>query len=110
MLTLFLFYLGIGLSSIVIALPLLFNKVKPNPWYGFRIRKTLENEAVWYAVNRHFAGRLLVSGVLVAVTAAGLYFAVPSLGVDVYSLTVLAVFVVSFTAGMAQSWKYMKGL
>lgn len=110
MLTLLLFYIGIGLLSILISLPLLFEKVKRNPIYGFRIRKTLENEQVWYAVNKHFAKRLLISGVCVVAASAGLYFLVPSLSVDVYSLAVLAVFVVSFTVGMVQSWKYMKSL
>jgi uncharacterized membrane protein YbhN (UPF0104 family) len=110
MFTLFLFYVGIGLLSILISLPLLFEKVKPNPIYGFRIRKTLENEAIWYAVNKHFAKRLLVSGALVAIASTALYALAPSLGVDLYSLTVLAVFAVSFTVGMVQSWKYMKSL
>ncbi len=108
--TLFLFYFGIGLLSIIISLPLLFEKVKPNPIYGFRIRKTLENEAIWYAVNKHFAKRLLVSGACQLAACVGLYFLVPSLSVDAYSLIVLAVFAVSFTAGMIQSWKYMNSL
>jgi hypothetical protein len=110
MFTLFLLYVGIGLLSIAISLPLLYEKVKPNPWYGFRIRKTLENEAVWYAVNKHFAKRLLVSGTLVVIASAGLYGLVPGIAVDAYALSVLAVFAVSFTMGMVQSWKYMKGL
>src|SRR6185369_5384023 len=99
MFILFLLYLGIGLFSILIALPLLYEKVKPNPWYGFRIRKTLENEAIWYAVNKHFAQRLLVSGALVTLASAGLYFLVPATGEDIYSLSVLAVFGVSFSVG-----------
>jgi len=48
-----------GLFLIGLGLPMYMKKVKPNPVYGFRTRKTLSNEAVWYDANR-YAGRCLI--------------------------------------------------
>jgi hypothetical protein len=39
-----------GLLLCVLAIPMILKKVKPNFWYGFRVRKTLENPDIWYAV------------------------------------------------------------
>ena len=109
MFTLLLMYLGFGILSILIALPLIFGLVKPNPIYGFRVRATLENETVWYAVNRFFAQRLLLVGVVQLITAVLLY-RIPGIGVDAYSLSVLFVFVLTGSIAMAQSFKYLKSI
>jgi hypothetical protein len=60
------FGLAIGALFVLIGIPLARKAIAPNRWYGFRIRATLENEAIWYAVNaqtgRHlaFIGALLI--------------------------------------------------
>jgi uncharacterized membrane protein len=104
---LLLLYVGSGLLLALISLPLIFEKIKPNFYYGFRIRATLENEELWYAVNKYFAKRLLIVGVVQALAAIVLY-RVPDISVDAYSLSTLGVFVIAFTIAMLQSWKYMK--
>jgi hypothetical protein len=109
MFTLFVFYVGIGLVSLLIALPLIFEMVKPNYFYGFRIRATLDDPAVWYAVNKYFAKRLFVVGITESISAVFLYF-IPGITVDGYSLSVLAIFVVAFSIAMYQSMKYIKNL
>ena len=103
---LFLYFCG-GILLVLISIPLLLEKVRPNPVYGFRIQATLNDPAVWYAVNKYFAKRLLVVGVVVCMTALAFY-RVPEITVDGYALAMLAVFVVAFFVAMIQSWKYMK--
>jgi hypothetical protein len=55
-----------GLLLMLVGIPLASRAIGPNRWYGYRIRATLENERIWYAVNaqtgRHlvFIGALLV--------------------------------------------------
>jgi len=49
------FYVIFGVFLAVLAIPLWLEKIGPNGLYGFRIKKTLENEKIWYAVNRYFA-------------------------------------------------------
>jgi uncharacterized membrane protein len=52
-----------------ISLPLIYGKVPRNRYYGFRTRKTLADDATWYAANAYFA-KLLVAGSLVAAAIA----------------------------------------
>src|SRR5437764_89626 len=79
-------YLLIGCLFIVTAAPLVQGRVKPNPWYGFRVRKTLENPETWYAVNAYFGRRFAVAGLLIAV--AGVLLSplglIPHIGPGVY--------------------------
>ncbi|WP_243286978.1 SdpI family protein [Geothrix terrae] len=52
----------------VLALPLAMRWVRPNPRYGVRIRRSLQNERLWFKTNT-FGGWLLVA---VALFGAGL--------------------------------------
>lgn len=100
-------YVAFGLLMIGLALPLRAEKVKPNIWYGFRVRATLENPALWYAVNKYAALRLLWTGI--AMMAAAIAFSlIPDLTVDAYALLCLGVFVVVFGVGVVQSVRYLR--
>ena len=105
--TLLYVYAGGGLVLALISLPLIAGKVKPNPFYGFRVPLTLENPAIWYATNKYFAKRQLIVALIEVVAATGLYFW-PGISLDTYALSVLGVFVVAFTVAFIQSWRYMK--
>ncbi len=107
MLALFLFYVMGGLFLALLSLPLIARKIPPNPLYGFRIQQTLEDPAVWYAVNAYFARRLLVASMVFVVSAVVCYF-VPGISLDAYALLCLAVFVVAFTVAIFQSVQYLK--
>ena len=60
----------VGLLLAGLSIPLLLNKVPPNPWYGFRTRLTLSDPRIWYPVNAWCARWLLWLGV--ATLVAGL--------------------------------------
>jgi SdpI/YfhL protein family len=45
-------------------------KVGPNPWYGFRVAKTLSDPRIWYSANRIVGYDLCATGILVCVSAA----------------------------------------
>lgn len=109
MFALFLLSLGIGIFSILIALPLLAEKVQPNPFYGFRVRATLEDRKLWYAVNKYFANRLLLAGIAEVFVALAL-FGVPNISPDTYTLGTLGVFAIVFTVGMMQTSRYLKSM
>lgn len=42
-------------------------RVPPNNWYGFRTRRTLSNEHLWYAANRVAGRDLFVAGLAVVI-------------------------------------------
>jgi SdpI/YfhL protein family len=74
---------SIGLLFAVAAIPLISQRVPPNPWYGFRVQATLENPAVWYPANRYLGIYLLAFGLYVMVTSVGLSL-VPGINWAVY--------------------------
>lgn len=96
-----------SLLLILLAIPLLLGKVKPNPFYGFRVQQTLDDSAAWYAVNAYFAKYQLAAGVIELLASVGLYF-VPGISVDVYALSCLSVFVIVFGIGLTKGWMYLK--
>ncbi len=55
---------ALPLISIVVAFPLVMQKVPPNWWYGFRTRKTLADPDVWYRANYLGGVGLLYAGVV----------------------------------------------
>ncbi|GAB4580190.1 MAG: hypothetical protein Fur0022_29290 [Anaerolineales bacterium] len=107
--TLLWIYAGGGLFLALLALPLLAEKVKPNPFYGFRVSETLTNPSLWYPTNKYFAKRLLVVGLVEALAAIGLYFW-PGISLDAYAWGCLAVFLGLFIPAIIQSWRYLKKL
>jgi SdpI/YfhL protein family len=66
-------YVGSGLLLILVSLPLLWGKIPPNPIYGFRVRATLEDPAIWYLANKFAAKRLIRTGAVVVGAALSLY-------------------------------------
>jgi hypothetical protein len=59
-------YLGMGLLFVALAVPLIRGRVRPNVWYGIRIRAAFASEEAWYRINRHGGKSLLVLGCTIA--------------------------------------------
>ena len=62
--TTLIFIAPIGLLFIGISIPLLYEKIGPNSCYGFRTRKTLSNEEIWYKANKYMGKGFIILGVL----------------------------------------------
>jgi hypothetical protein len=106
---LLLLFVGSGLLLVGISIPLIQRRVKPNYWYGFRTKRTLNNPAVWYNVNAYAGKRLLVSGIITTVAAVLLYF-IPGLTVDGYALGMTTFALGPLTLGVLQSIRYLDRL
>lgn len=102
-------YVIFGVLMIVLALPMLSDKVPPNPWYGFRVPSTLSDPVVWYKANRYMARWLLATGVITVVASIAIYF-VPGLTVDAYAWLVLAAFGAPFLVMIVASFRYLRRL
>ena len=100
---------GSGILLILISIPLYLQKVSPNGFYGFRVRRTLENPELWYPVNRYSAGWTMLCGLLTSIGAIGLYY-FPGLSLDVYALSCLSIFIVVVGIGIIFTMRYMKSL
>lgn len=58
----------VGLVFIAFGLPLKHGKVPPNPWYGFRTRKTLSDPEIWYPINKITGQDMVRAGIVQVLT------------------------------------------
>ena len=93
-----------GLIFIALGLPLKNGRVKPNIWYGFRTRKTLSNDDIWYTVNRVTGADMIYGGSAILAACAVLAAVGNWLPVDAVTAILLAV-----TLG-ATAWMVFSGL
>ena len=105
---LFTLYLCGGTLLALLGIPLIRRKVPPNPWYGFRVPRTLSDAAVWYPANRYAGGWMLVTG-LGWVAAATVGYLLP-VGFVSYALACAGVLLVILAIGMVQSFRYLRRL
>ena len=107
----FLLYLfvGSGVLLALIAIPLMQRRVRPNLWYGFRVRQTLDNPDIWYAANAYAGQRLFWLGLITILAAVGLY-ALPGLTLDGYALLVGGVVLTVAVVIIVHSFRYLATL
>jgi hypothetical protein len=102
-------YLIVGLVMVILSVPLIRRRIKPNFFYGYRMPITLGNPDIWYNVNAYFGRLLAVTGIAVALLAVILYVAG---GVDVkdYATDCAVVLLIGLFASLGLSWRYMLSL
>ena len=101
-------YITAGLLLIGVALPLVYRKIPPNHWYGFRVKRTFADREVWFAANA-FAGRRLAWTGLATVVAAIVFYVIPIDKVDTYAVAMAAVMLFGVTVTVVQSFRYLYG-
>jgi hypothetical protein len=69
---------AISLSLVILGIPLMLRRVRPNPLYGLRLPATFADEWVWYEANALTGRDLLLHGMLLFAVAVAL----PLSGVD----------------------------
>jgi uncharacterized membrane protein len=109
MATLLALYVGAGLVLIGLSVPLIRRKIRPNNWYGFRVRQTLADPEVWYAANTYAGKCLLAVGVITVLTAVGLY-RVPGITLDAYALACAGIILAALTVCIIQCFRYLTKL
>lgn len=109
MATLIWLYIASGILLILLAIPLYLEKIRPNLFYGFRIRKTLDNPEIWYAVNKHGAGWMMFSGLVTVLAAVGGSL-IPGISLDAYATACALIFATVMTIGLVITFRYMDSL
>lgn len=102
-------YLLGGLLLVGLALPLIRRRIKPNPWYGFRVAKTLADSKLWYDVNAYSGRLLLYAGIATCLAAVALWF-IPGLGLGSYALGCATVALGSLLLTLLLSFRYLNSL
>jgi uncharacterized membrane protein len=67
-------YSIIGLFFVILAILLIKEKIKINTWFGIRLPSTLQDEKIWYKVNKKGGKYLLSLGIVIIVASIILYF------------------------------------
>jgi uncharacterized membrane protein len=49
--------------AVVLGIPMALRLIPPNRFYGYRTRKTLSSEDIWYRANRGFGWSLVIAGI-----------------------------------------------
>ena len=103
-------YIFLGGLFIGIAAPLIQGRVKPNPWYGFRVPKTMSDPDTWYAVNAYFGRRFAVAGLLTAVAGLALspVALIPHVGPMGYMIVCHAIMLGSLIWIVVDTFRYLR--
>ena len=92
---------GCAILFALLAIPLMLRKVPRNVVYGYRTRKTLSDDNVWYEANAHFGRGLLIASII-SVIAVFIFSRMQFLSPQVFlPLSVAALVVPSAVAGLA---------
>jgi uncharacterized membrane protein len=99
-----LIYFGVGLLVAALALPMMYDKIPPNGFYGFRTPRTLSDPNVWYPANRVAGRNLALAGAIVSTTALVLFAIHKSIPPRTADVTLLIVTLASFTGAVVHSF------
>ncbi len=103
-------FVGIGLLLVIVAVPLILAKVKPNRWYGYRTATTLSREDVWYPANRRAGWWLLAVGAITAVFGWLLPQLAPTISAEQYAIFMVVVLLGSLGMALFFSWHFVASL
>ncbi len=109
MLLLLVIYLGVSILMMLLSIPMIQKRIKPNRWYGFRTRKTLSSPDIWYPANA-YAGKILLVQSAVIFVAALLLYVVPNMSEDGYTLSFSLVLLCSLMPAIGLMFGYLRRL
>jgi len=99
----------IGTLFVLLAIPLILNRIKPNIWYGFRTKKTMSNSRIWYKANKFMGWCLLYAGIFIIVGSIILNSI--NLSSELYSLIfILPLILFPLTISVVLSFIYLERL
>src|SRR5712691_4443518 len=99
-----LIYFGVGLLVAALALPMMYDKIPPNGFYGFRTPRTMSDPNLWYPANRVAGRNLAVAGVIVSTTALVVFAIHKSIQPRTAALTLLIVSMTSLVGAVVHSF------
>lgn len=60
-------FIFVGMLEVIMGVPSLLEKVKPNALYGFRTLKARSSDEIWYKANKYFGRDFLIAGIVVTI-------------------------------------------
>jgi uncharacterized membrane protein len=110
-LTLIIFsFLLTGTLEILLGLPLMFDKIKPNWLFGFRTLSTVSNEEIWYKINRQVGKDFIIAGIILILGILFLIVLLPGISVNEITLAALFLITITVAAVIIRGFVYLKKL
>lgn len=101
----------LGIIMILTSIPLLYNAIGSNRFYGFRTRKTLSSSELWYKANKYAARELIAAG-MVIITLAIVTLLIHLRVTMFTTIEAFALFIMVTTTplliAVLRSWLYLK--
>ena len=108
--------IGIGISNIVVAViglllarPLLHDRVKMNWLYGVRFKRSFESDELWYAINRYGARRMIVWSIVLGIVGIVTPFVVDE-GREVLAVLLALAPALLYGVACLESYRYAQRL
>ena len=105
-----LMFLFEGVLLALVSLPLIRGRVPRNPFYGFRTRRTLSADDIWYPANRYAGRALFWAGAATFLGALALLPFAGRLSVDAVALLGLALTLIPLGVAVYRSFRYLRRL
>jgi uncharacterized membrane protein len=102
-------YIGTGLFMALLAIPMIRGWINPNPYYGLRVKQTLEDPALWFPVNRYAGWCLFFAGIFIAAGSA-VSFLLPGQSLASFSFCCLGITFVALIWAIVSSFRYLHRL
>jgi uncharacterized membrane protein len=103
-------YFILGMVFVALGVPLVQRRIPRNRWYGFRVRKTLATDAVWYAANEVAGRDMIWAGTIVAIVALASMGLAGTAEPATVAMVNLGVFAVAMVAASVHSFQAVKRL
>ena len=105
-----LLYVLVGCLLIILGLPLLLEKIKPNWLYGFRLPKTMSNKEIWYKSNKYVGRDLIIAGVIVIIGSIFLLIFRSIFPLEIIVFTGSFLIIIPIVAVLFRGLSYLKKL
>ncbi|MDE1920301.1 MAG: SdpI family protein [Candidatus Omnitrophica bacterium] len=99
-----------ALLFVMISMPLIIRKVPRNFGYGFRTKKTLSSDEMWYKANRFGGAAVLTAALLTLTGCLWLFYHRNNFSADAINSFGFGLFITPVLAAVAVSLIYIKSL
>jgi uncharacterized membrane protein len=100
----------VGMSEIILGIPLLFEKIKPNWVYGFRLPNILSNEEIWYKSNKYVGRDFIVAGMIVIIGSLILFAVKSEFSILEITWTITLLLILPIIIVLIRGFNYLKKL
>jgi len=92
------------IALVALSVPMMYDKIPPNSFYGFRTPRTLSDPNIWYPANRVAGRNLVIAGVIVATTALVVFSMHKTIPLRTASIVLLSVSMMSLAGAFIHSF------